>query len=56
MHTPTNSQRKAYAASLFKQINTLNIYVVNKLQKMGFIYKAKQNAFLSSYFENFFLK
>ena len=49
----TNSHRKAHAAPLFKQVNLLNVYDINKLQIAYFAYES-MNSLLPHCFANFF--
>ena len=49
----TNSHRKAHVAPLFKQMNVLNVYDINKLQIVCFVYKS-MNSLLQHCFANFF--
>ena len=52
MRMLTNSHRKARAAPLFKPMNVLNVYDMNKLQIACFVYKSVNSLLLC--FANFF--
>ena len=53
MQMLTNSNRKAHAAPLFKQLRLLNVYDINKLQIACFVYKS-MNYLLPHCLTNFF--
>ena len=53
MRMLTNSQTKAHAAPLFKQMSLLNVYDINKLQIACFVYKSI-NSLLPQCFANSF--
>ena len=50
----TSSDRKAHAASLFRQIGILKVYDVNKLQIACFVYKA-MHCLLPHCFNDYFV-